>query len=145
MLLELRKLKRLQLSEEIKQVRASPLFGKFFPFDAHHIQNRDCYLFAGWRYPLKKGKHPLMGTAQRDPEGHAVAFCEKVFNREMKIREGAVKPGNALFLALSAQRCSGRRNITLVVGREQFIQRRDIPLIPDDFDIMTHECFVFFC
>jgi hypothetical protein len=85
-----------------------------------------------------------MGTAQRDAEGHAVAFCKEVFNREMKIGEGGVKSGNALPLTLSAQRCSGRRNIALVVGREQFIQSRDIPLILDDFDVPTHERFVFF-
>ena len=59
-------------------------------------------------------------------------------------RATAVKSGNALSLTLPAQRCSGRRNIALVVGREQFIQSRDILLVPDDFDIMTHESLVFF-
>jgi hypothetical protein len=97
------------LSEEIKQVRPAPLFRKFAPFEAHHIKNRDRYRFSGWRYPLKKRKHPLMGTAQRDAEGHAVTFCKEIFNREIKIGEGGVKPVNPLFLPFSVQRCSGRR------------------------------------
>jgi len=98
MLLDLRKAQRPQLLEQIKQVRPSPVFSKFLPFHAHHIKNRDCYLFAGWRYPLQKRKQALMGAAQRGPEGHAVAFCKEVFNRELKIGEGGVKSGNALSL-----------------------------------------------
>ena len=46
-----------------------------------------------------------MCAAQRGAEGHAVAFCKEVFNREMKIGEGSVKSGNALSLTLARQRC----------------------------------------
>jgi len=41
-------------------VRPSPPFSKFLTSNAHHIKNGDCYLFAGWRYPLQKGKQALM-------------------------------------------------------------------------------------
>jgi hypothetical protein len=73
-----------------------------------------------------------------------IAFRKEVFNREMKIGEGMVKSSNPLSLALAAKRGRGRRNIAPVVGREQFIQRCSILLIPDDFDVTTHESFVLF-
>ena len=38
-----------------------------------------------------------MGAAQRGAEGHAVAFCQEVFNRELKIGEGSVKFVCAVF------------------------------------------------
>jgi len=43
-----------------------------------------------------------MSTAQSDAEDHALAFCEEIFKREMKIGEGDVKSGNALSLNISA-------------------------------------------
>ena len=56
-----RKPERPQLFEEIEKLRSSPVFSRFLPFDAHHIKNGDCYLFAGRRYPLQKKETLLDG------------------------------------------------------------------------------------
>ena len=38
-----------------------------------------------------------MGAAQRGAEGHPVALCKEVFNREVKIGEGREEMGSRLY------------------------------------------------